>query len=108
MSLTLCVCNCHNSETRGRRLLQRAGVTDYMGVPVYKGRQSVREYLDNNFDDSDVKVREMKAYIANRTKFTIIIDLNGLILAIICLIRFVLKRLHKCLHKISVYCKMKL
>ena len=73
MSLTLCVCNCHNSETRGRRLLQRAGVTDYMGVPVYKGRQSVREYLDNNFDDSDVKVREMKAYIANRTKFTILI-----------------------------------
>lgn len=73
MSLTLCVCNCHNSETRGRRLLQRAGVTDYMGVPVYKGRQSVREYLDNNFDDADVKVREMKAYIANRTKFTILI-----------------------------------
>lgn len=71
--LTLLVCNCHNSETKGRRALEMAGVTDYMGVPCYKGRQAGRNYLDTYHDDALENVRTLKAYIANHTKYAIII-----------------------------------
>ena len=75
--LTLLVCNCSNSETKGRNVLRKANVPNYMSVPVYKGRQSCRVFLDNSFSEDfanqNANLRALKAYIANRTKFCIIL-----------------------------------
>lgn len=72
MSLILLICNCHNSETVGRKVLNNAGVTDYMGVPVRKGRVAIRQWLDSTQDDALEEVRSLKAYIANHSSYTIV------------------------------------
>lgn len=77
MSLALLICNCHSSETSGRKVLERAGLTDYMSVPCYKGRQAGRVYLDTYHDNADANVRSLKAYIANHTKYAVVVGFDG-------------------------------
>lgn len=75
--IVLMVCNCHNSETKGRKVLKDAGVANYTSVPCYKGRQACRNYLDTYHDDASENVRSLKAYIANHTKYAIVIGYSG-------------------------------
>lgn len=78
MPLALVLCNCHNAAPIAYGVLQEAGVKDYLSVPVYKGQQKSREFLDS-FSPEHKELEDWKeaSRIVNcRSSYSIIVGYN--------------------------------
>lgn len=41
------ICTCSNAETLARGVFKKAGVRDYMSVPVYRGKEKLRALMNS-------------------------------------------------------------
>ena len=73
--LALLICNCHNSESLGRRALREAGVAKWLSVKSYKGRgaslsfcHELEDYCEDNSD-----VPSLMNYIKQKGSYVIVV-----------------------------------
>lgn len=76
MALYGLVCNCGGSEGLVRRCFKRAGVKDWLSIPVYKGKENISGFL-SNFDNPSKEIMEVANYAKNTNPYAVVVGVDG-------------------------------
>lgn len=75
--LAIVGCKCHNGVTMSQRVLHEAGVTNWLEVPSYRGREASLAFLDTLGDVKDMTGKlSLRSFLQNSGSYSVIIGYN--------------------------------
>lgn len=69
------VCDCGGSEGIVRRCFKRAGLNNWLSIPVYKGKENIKGFLDN-FDNPSNEILEVANYAKEHNPYAIVVGVG--------------------------------
>ena len=72
--LAVVACTCGNSESLARRVLKEGGCERWLEVPIFKGKDKVREFafLLQGHAPQD-KIDEIKHYVSDKSSYVVVV-----------------------------------
>lgn len=69
------VCSCGGAENLVRRCFKRAGLSDWLSIPVYKGKENAPKFLDN-FETPTEEILAIIKYAQEHNPYAIVVGID--------------------------------
>lgn len=75
--LAILGCMCHNGITSSQRVLQQAGIVNWLEVPTYQGKEKALAFADQLGEARDLLGREtLRGFLEHNGAYSIIVGYN--------------------------------
>lgn len=72
-------CHCHGAEEMVRRAFRSGGVTDFLSVPIYLGKENVQRFVDSlpiNLQQLPT-VQTLLSFVSQSSQFAVVIGYDA-------------------------------
>lgn len=69
-------CKCKNAEPLARRVLQQAGILNYLSIPFYMGHKEAKKYVPLIQTADETSKRTLLSYILSSSGYSVVVGWN--------------------------------
>lgn len=74
MSIAVCTCRCGSTEQLARSFLKKAGCPDWLGIPIFQGKEASLQLLERVPQFPEVEM--LRNYLREASKWVVILGWN--------------------------------